>query len=475
MKSGAQKWSVVACVVGIAGSGLAQGSLTPPGASAPTMKTLQQIEPRTDVATLAGNAAYHHVITQPGSYYLSGNLAVTLTSGINIGIAGVTLDLNGFEISRASGSGGKGISIASGGDRVTVRNGIIVGFQYGIHDDTFSKSCLYEKLAVSGCTSYGIFAGTASRIVDCRAHGNPGTGIFSGSGASLDGCTASNNGDDGIYVGSGSSLNGCTADKNQGSYGIRAGNGSSLANCSAYVNEATGIWAGNGSSLANCSAHANKSTGIYTPGGSSLDGCTAYGNKGSYGIYAGVVSSLRGCTARDNHSSASPSYGIYTGDGSTVVECSAYSNSNTNSPGTSLQGLGIYVGIGSTVKDCTAGYNEGDGIRIGDSCTASGNTCYYNGYFGDGAGIYAFSHNRIIGNHVSYNDRGIEVVGFQNTLGGNTAVDNSTNNYVIALGNSFGDIVDNTGDSTNAPAFSGNGAASGTISANNNPWANFSL
>jgi parallel beta-helix repeat protein len=453
----------------------AQGGLAPTAAPAPTMKTLQQVEPRIDLATVSGDASYHHVITNSGSYYLSNNLGVTLANGISISVAGVTLDLNGFEISRASGSGVRGISIASGGDRVTVRNGTIVGFQYGIQDDTYSKSCLYEKLAVSGCTSYGMFTGTASRIIDCRAHGNPGTGIISGSGASLDGCTASNNGGDGIYVGSGSSLNGCTADKNQGSYGIRAGNGSSLANCSAYDNEATGIRAGNGSSLANCSASSNKSTGIYTPGGSSLDGCTASGNNGAYGIYAGIVSSLRGCTARDNYSSASSSYGIYAGSGSTVVECSAYSNSHTNSPGTSVQGLGIYVGFGSTVKDCTAGYNEGDGIRIDGSCAASGNTCYYNGYFGDGAGIYAFSRNRIIGNHVSNNDRGIEVVSFKNTLGGNTAVDNSTNNYVIATGNSYGDIVDNTGDGGSAPAHSGNGAAGGTISANNNPWANFSL
>ena len=52
----------------------AQGSLTPPGAPATTMKTLEQVEPRIDVLTLSGDATYHHVITQPGSYYLSGNL-----------------------------------------------------------------------------------------------------------------------------------------------------------------------------------------------------------------------------------------------------------------------------------------------------------------------------------------------------------------------------------------------------------------
>jgi hypothetical protein len=39
---------------------LAQGPLTPPpGAPAPTMKTLQQIEPRKDLATVGSDANYH--------------------------------------------------------------------------------------------------------------------------------------------------------------------------------------------------------------------------------------------------------------------------------------------------------------------------------------------------------------------------------------------------------------------------------
>jgi hypothetical protein len=57
-----------------------QGSLTPPGAPAATMKSLDQIA-STGIAlnstNTAGDANVHFIISQPGSYYLTGNLAVT--------------------------------------------------------------------------------------------------------------------------------------------------------------------------------------------------------------------------------------------------------------------------------------------------------------------------------------------------------------------------------------------------------------
>ena len=411
--------SILACLTCtlMVSNTMAQGSLTPPGAPAPTMKTLQQIEPRIDLATVAGDASYHHVLNQPGSYYLSGNLAVTKSSGIKISSEGVTLDLNGFSIYSASGSGGNGIAVYN--DRATIRNGGIVGFLYGVNYGVTSlraKAGLLEKLAVSECTTYGIFGGRGMRIVDCRAHDNPGYGFLTAEGASMEGCTAYDNQGYGIMVNKGSSLRNCTVHGNQ-NYGISAGEGSTLNGCTAYNNQGGGIKVGNGSVIENC---------------------TAYGNTGD-GIYADYGSLVRGCTARDNVGTGDESYGIYARVNGSVIDCVVRYNTNTNSPSTPQQGCGIYVSAGSVVN-CTAIYNQGDGICISQYSRASGNTAHYNGYQGDGAGIHVkYNDSRVDGNTATGNDRGIDV-----DAGGNLVVRNSasgnTTNYNVATGNDLGTI-----------------------------------
>ena len=82
-----------------------QGNIVPTTApNVPVMKTLQQIEPRTDLKVLydqnhdgiGDDANYEIVISQPGSYYLSSNMGtagapmlVTRTSAIHVTAAGV--------------------------------------------------------------------------------------------------------------------------------------------------------------------------------------------------------------------------------------------------------------------------------------------------------------------------------------------------------------------------------------------------
>jgi len=502
MKKARTLTTALATITALAASAFAQGSLTPPGAPAPTMKTLDQVEPRIDLATVPGDANSHHVISQPGSYYLSANMAVTKSSdGIYINVPGVMIDLNGFEISRVSGI--YGIFIGSAGEGATVRNGSITGFDYGINSTSLAVGGLFEKLSVSACATCGIFSGAlSSQIIDCRAFNNQGVGIYAYESSTLSGCTAHNNEGSGIYVLSGSILIGCTANNNLGNYGIyalgstlsgcsanknqdtgiytgmgstligctatdnqgkgivvhygstlsgctarnnqdtgiHASGSSSLSGCIAHNNQGNGIYAFYGSSLSGCTATDNQGTGIYALDGSSLSDCTAYSNQGNYGIYAAAGSSLSGCTANNNEGTGSSSYGIYVSSRSTVIGCSAYNNSNTNSQGISSQGVGIYAGNGSTVKDCTASENEGDGIRIPGDCVVSGNTCDGNGNNGDGAGIHSTStDNRIDGNNVTDTDRGIDVDTYGSLIIRNSASGNTTD-YDIAANNDVGTI-----------------------------------
>src|SRR5260370_23689265 len=79
----------------------AQGSLTPPGAPAPTMKTLAQVEPRTAISSAP------LTITVAGAYYLTTNLyAPPFSYAISISADNVSVDLRGFTINGTNTSSG---------------------------------------------------------------------------------------------------------------------------------------------------------------------------------------------------------------------------------------------------------------------------------------------------------------------------------------------------------------------------------
>src|SRR5690348_17610582 len=73
-------------------SALGQGALTPPGAPTPTMKSLDQVEPRIPISSAPA------LILNPGSYYLTTNLIGTANqNGISVLADNVTIDLNGLD------------------------------------------------------------------------------------------------------------------------------------------------------------------------------------------------------------------------------------------------------------------------------------------------------------------------------------------------------------------------------------------
>jgi hypothetical protein len=135
----------------------AQGSLTPPGAPAPTMKTLDQIEPRMPISSAP------FTINVPGSYYLTTNLTVSSGNGITIVASDVTLDLSGFTISSTDpANSGRGIMSSGARINLAIYNGHISGGvtnKTGTYGGNGFSDCIYtgssRNVRVSGVSVSG--------------------------------------------------------------------------------------------------------------------------------------------------------------------------------------------------------------------------------------------------------------------------------------------------------------------------------
>jgi parallel beta-helix repeat protein len=474
----------------------AQGPLTPPGPPTPTMKTLDQVEPRIDVLKLSGDGANKYVISQSGSYYLSGNITGdAFRGGIFVNASGVTIDLNGFTISGVPNAA-SGIFLGSGVSRIAIVNGTIANWPTDGINGGLSLAARFEKLTLTGNGNSpiqaGLRTGQAAVVRDCVAMSNTGHGFRSGDAVVFNSCSAYFNTGSGFALSNNDTVTDCVAQGN-GNHGFEGtnilvftgcvstgnanagftstGGGCLLDRCSAASNAGNGIAAGVGSTVVNCSASNNQGTaGISAGAGSTLENCTASNNQGTNGISVGSDCTLTHCTARANTSASSASSGISAGVGCTITACTVADNTNTSGSSNAQAGTGISVARESKVQDCVLFLNQGDGIRAtAGPSTIIGNVSTGNGQNGDGAGVRVDGNgSRVEGNHVSSNDRGIDVSGGSNLIIKNSASNNTTN-YNIAVNNRYGPIVDLT--ALGSAAVTGNSAAGTTVNAD--PEANF--
>lgn len=213
---------------------LAQGSLIPPGAPAPTMKSLDQVEARTPISSLP------FTITNSGSYYLTTNLTgMSGTHGITIASSNVTVDLNGFSLSGVPGSL-HGIFVSTNAIyvNVTVRNGTVRGWDGNGVEAFNSENGIFERLTVSAAGGFGIDA-YGSLIRDCQVDSSGDSGIAANA-SEIRHCVVENTGYDGIDAYD-SQVRDCVVEHNL--YGIYVAPGK-VSDCLVETNSFSGIYAG---------------------------------------------------------------------------------------------------------------------------------------------------------------------------------------------------------------------------------------
>jgi parallel beta-helix repeat protein len=249
----------------------------PPGPPGAVMKTLDEVEPRMPISQIP------FTISEPGSYYLTGNLTgMEGENGITIeaGVSNVTIDLMGFTLQGVEGSL---FGISSGdrhvrADNISVVNGVVTGFEEaGVFLGT-GVGHLIERLHVSNNGRYGIRSwGSGTIIRNCTISENEFMGIFALAGGTLvESCTVIGNGG-GIDSGGSITIKRCYVSNNK--TGISAGADAIVIDTIANLNEHDGITVSIGSKIRNAVANRNGGDGIRVIGPGGIPGIGPAGQR----------------------------------------------------------------------------------------------------------------------------------------------------------------------------------------------------
>lgn len=291
---------ITLALIAIASPAIVAGPIDPPlGPVAPTMKTLAEVEPRIAVnaQNTPGDANSLFRISQPGSYYLTGNITGQAgLHGIEIGASNVTIDLNGFTLQGVPGSL-DGIATGFLLFRVTIRNGSVTAWGGDGIDLTeggdLMRPSLIEGVKATANSGRGISVGRHATIRDCAASNNVGDGIVAVRYAVVESSISADNGGSGFELGQDSLIvNSLAIDNN--AYGINGTAHLVVKDCVAEANGFDGIRGPEGSVIGGSASRNNGGNGILLFGGSTVRGCTATGN-----TFAGIFAATR-CQVIEN-------------------------------------------------------------------------------------------------------------------------------------------------------------------------------
>lgn len=376
------------------------GDLNPPaGAVAPTMKTLQQVEPRIPISatTTPGNASAVFVITQPGSYYLTGNISVPSNfSGIEVSAAGpVTIDFRGFSIIGQLGS----IFGVTSAQTCTIYGGGIFATDGGIAG---SLSLIVDNMTIelanlSGRPGISTAGATDSRVTNTTVRGAGDYAIEIAAGI-VSNCTIScPPSGDGVNVTRGV-IERCTI--------VGAGTGINVSNavvrdCSIISSTSVGILSFAATTIERCIVVQDAGLGVSLLQAGEVSDTTVFGSGTAFqtqndstirgsnaigftfrGFNIGADCTLERCTATGAGIAV-----FTTAGGATLRDCVvtdapiSLGNSAhlTNVVVRSTNGTGITVAENSVLVGCRSSVNAGSGFSIGPrsivtDCLAASNT-----------------------------------------------------------------------------------------------------